>query len=86
MDFLHRLLGFTEQLKKECAFQDSTEVLDLENPPVISDLNPLEQSWNFTDNSEMSPTRMKRLIELWKRVRGSFHSRVATARPPSRWP
>ena len=32
-DFLHRLLKFINQLRMESAFQDSTELLNLENPP-----------------------------------------------------
>jgi len=86
LDFLHRLSKFSEQLKMECAFQDSTELLNLGSLKRIEDQNPHEFKQSSLDNSEMPHTKMKQCQLQLKQAMASFLYHVVTARRRFPWP
>src|SRR5210317_1351264 len=83
--FLHRLSKYLERLRTESAFQDTLELVDLENPPVTGDPPPPARICDSSEPCETPPTKMRRLRRLCRRVTGSFRSHAGTARPPWRW-
>src|SRR5210317_1741323 len=83
--FLHRLSKYLEKLRMESAFQDTTEVVDLENPLVTGDPHPPEPICDSPEPFETPPTKMRRLRRLCQRVTESFRSHAGTGRPPWRW-
>jgi superfamily II DNA or RNA helicase len=51
MDFLPRLSKFLDQLRMESAFQDSMELISLENPRKTGDLSPPGSEPSLSDSS-----------------------------------
>ena len=84
-DFLHRLLKFINQLRMESAFQDSTELLNLENPLMTDVPNPLRPEAHSPESSEMPPIKTKPLMLLSRRVMEFFRCHAGMARPPYPW-
>jgi len=80
MDFLHRLSKFSDQLRMECVFPDSTELLNLENPKKIEDLNQFGSEQSSLELSETPLTKMKLSQQQLKQVTASFLYHVVTAR------
>src|SRR5210317_2064001 len=84
-DFLHHLLRFSEQLRMECAFQDSTELIRWENPRRIAAPNQPEAKPSLLDNSETQPIRTPHLLRLLMRVMEYSPFRAGTVRRPFLW-
>src|SRR6056300_667563 len=76
---------FLEQLRMECAFQDSTELLGLENPRRTGAQNQPGLRLNLLDNSETPPIRTPHLLRLLVRVMEFSHSHAGMERPPYPW-
>ena len=86
MDFLHHLSKFSDQLRMESAFQDSTELLKLENPKRIRDQNPPGSIPNLSDNLGILHTKMMPSEQQLKQgmVCFLYHAGMAKRRYP--WP
>ena len=76
----------SDQLRMECAFQDSTELLRLETQRKTEDPNRLNQMPNLSVSSETQPIKMKHWQQQLKQGTVSFLYHVATVRRRYPWP
>ena len=81
-DFLHRLSKFSEQLRTESVFLDSTELIKLENQNRIDVQNPQKAQPNSPDNSVTLHTKTKLLTPQLKQVMVSCLYHVGMGRRP----
>jgi len=86
LDSLHRLLEFIARLRMECAFQDSTELINWASLQRTVDQNPFERASSSTVNYATPRTKTKHLPRLFVQVTEFFRSRVAMERPRWPWP
>jgi hypothetical protein len=85
-DSLRRLFEFIANLRMECAFQDSTELLNLVSLEKIGAQNPSAPMSSSKVNYVTPRTKTKHWPRLFVQAMEFFRSRVDTERPRWPWP
>jgi hypothetical protein len=85
MDFHHHLSRFSKRLKMVSVSRDSMASRNLVNPKKIKGPNLPKSKQNLPEPSEMPPAKMKRLMQLFKRVMEFSRYHVDMERPPYPW-